>query len=110
MRWCGLLAFLGVQHFAQSYVHPHRVIRPRPGLSRHHKRCDTRPESLLRGQHTRATAAADLAFDVTRERIKLEALSSYGVVTALIMNAALRLLSTVNLSAEARGTVFEKVG
>jgi len=36
------------------------------------------------------------AFDLGRERIRLEAMSSYGVMTALIMGAALRLYSHVS--------------
>lgn len=40
-------------------------------------------------------AALDL-FDLQRERIRLEALSSYSVLTALIMNASLRLYTSVS--------------
>lgn len=36
---------------------------------------------------------AEAAFDLTRQRIRIEGLSAYGVTTALLMNGALRLLS-----------------
>ena len=37
------------------------------------------------------------AFDVTRARIRLEGLNTYGVVSALVMNASLRLFTTTNV-------------
>ena len=112
MRRRGLLALLGLRAAHSWGLVTHRAIHP--GFTRH-KRCGTQLDSpssrapLHVPRTQTAAAASDLAFDVTRERIKLEGLSSYGVVTALIMNAALRLLSTVDLGADARGTLFEKV-
>ena len=102
MRRRGLLALLGLRAAHSWGLVAHRAIHP--GFTRH-KRCGTQLDSpssrapLHVPRAQTAAAASDLAFDVTRERIKLEGLSSYGVVTALIMNAALRLLSTVDLGA-----------
>ena len=47
------------------------------------------PALILRG------GAAEVPFDLTRARIRLEGLHSYGVVTTLMLNASLRLFSSV---------------
>jgi len=49
----------------------------------------TVPVQLIRG------GAAEAAFDLTRARIRLEGLSSYGVIAVLLMNSALRLYTSV---------------
>lgn len=49
--------------------------------------------ALLRGGST-TTGTASTSLDLNRVRIRLEGLSSYGVVTALMMNASLRLFAS----------------
>jgi len=49
----------------------------------------TAPVQLIRG------GATEAAFDLTRARIRLEGLSSYGVIAVLLMNSALRLYTSV---------------